>query len=179
MLAKITAPDLPSDCNEAELLIERHKEHQVEIGAKDNMFKQFYDSGKKFIDEGHLFSIDIQDKIKILKQRLDLLYNIWDKRKVLYDHNLDVQMFKREANTLENWLAVRESTLKDGTVGDSILHVEDLIRKHLDFEETVKAQEEKFQGLQRRTLVSSFVDIDRVFGCNICFVDRRCVPTPA
>jgi spectrin beta len=153
MLAKITAPDLPSDCNEAELLIERHKEHQVEIGAKDNMFKQFYDSGKKFIDEGHLFSIDIQDKIKILKQRLDLLYNIWDKRKVLYDHNLDVQMFKREANTLENWLAVRESTLKDGTVGDSILHVEDLIRKHLDFEETVKAQEEKFQGLQRRTLI--------------------------
>ncbi|RZC41345.1 spectrin alpha chain, non-erythrocytic 1, partial [Asbolus verrucosus] len=153
MLAKITAPDLPNDCNEAELLIERHKEHHVEISAKSNVFKQFYDFGDKFIKEGHLFSTDIQDKIKILRQRMDLLNNVWEKRSVLYDHNLDVQLFKREANTLESWLAVREGTLKDGTIGESIVHVEDLIRKHRDFEEAIKAQEDKFEGLKRMTLI--------------------------
>ncbi|XP_063909279.1 spectrin beta chain, non-erythrocytic 1 isoform X5 [Zophobas morio] len=153
MLAKITAPDLPSDCNEAELLIERHKEHQVEIKAKSNMFKQFYDSGNKFIAEEHLFATDIAEKIKILRQRLDLLNNVWEKRSILYDHNLDVQLFKREATTLETWLVVREGTLKDGTVGDNISHVEELIRKHRDFEEAIKAQEDKFEGLKRKTLI--------------------------
>lgn len=153
MLAKITAPDLPTDCNEAELLIERHKDHQVEINAKNNVFKQYYDSGNRFIKAELLFANEIQDKIKILKQRIDLLNHIWEKRSVLYHHNLDVQLFKREATTLESWLAVREGTLRDGTSGDSIVHVEELISKHRDFEETIKAQEEKFESLKRMTLI--------------------------
>ncbi|XP_008201528.1 spectrin alpha chain, non-erythrocytic 1 isoform X2 [Tribolium castaneum] len=153
MVAKITAPDLPNDCNEAELLIERHKEYKVEISAKSNAFKQFYDSGNKFIEEGHLFASEIQDKIKVLRQRLEFLNNTWEKRNLLYNQNLDVLLFKREADILDNWLAVREGTLKEGITGDSIHHVEDLIRKHGDFEEAVKAQEDKFEALKRKTLI--------------------------
>lgn len=154
MLAKMTAPDLPQDCTEAELLIERHKELKVEIDAKTKVFNQFYDVGAKYIKEGHSFSDDIKEKIKILQQRMELLSNIWEKRSILYDQNLDVQLFKREASTLENWLKIRENALNDAKTGENILQVEDLIRKHRDFEEAIKAQDDKFEALKRKTMVS-------------------------
>lgn len=62
-------------------------------------------------------------------------------------------MFKREADLLENWLQSREPTLHDGKLGESIPQVEDLIRKHEDFEKTIEAQDEKFHALRRITLV--------------------------
>lgn len=153
MLAKITAPDLPQDCNEAELLLERHKDYNTEIEGRLPAFQQFYETGKTFIKEGHPLSQEIEDKIKILQQKVSLLDNTWRKRNLIYQQNLDLQLFKREANTLENWMIVREGTLKDGKVGDSISQVEEFLRKHRDFEETIKAQEDRFNALRRQTLL--------------------------
>ncbi|KAJ8962237.1 hypothetical protein NQ318_018209 [Aromia moschata] len=153
MVAKITAPDLPQDCTETELLLEKHKEYKSEIDGRVPVFNQFYETGRNFIKQGHYLSQEIEDKIKILQQRMELLINFWNKRNIIYEQNLDVQLFKREANTLENWLMVREGTLKDGKLGETIPHVEDLIRKHRDFEEAIKAQEDKFEALRRVTLV--------------------------
>lgn len=153
MIAKITAPDLPQDVIGAELLIERHKDRKVEIDARSDSFKLFIATGYHLINESHILSQDIEDKIRILKQRMSFLITTWERRSVIYDQNLDVQLFKREANLLENWLVVRESTLRDGKVGESIIQVEDLIRKHEDFEKTITSQEEKFEALKRITLV--------------------------
>lgn len=44
--------------------------------------------------------------------------------------------------------------LQDEKLGDSIHQVEELIRKHEDFEKTIEAQEEKCAALKRVTLVS-------------------------
>lgn len=153
MLAKITAPDLPQDCTEAELLIERHKEYKSEMDGRLSHFNQFYDNGHRFITEGHYLAYDIEDKIKILRQRMELLNNVWNQRNIIYQQNLDIQLFKREAYILENWLAIREGILKDDSLGENIPQVEELIRKHRDFEEAVKAQEDKFDALKRMTLI--------------------------
>lgn len=153
MLAKITAPDLPQDCIEAELLIVRHDDYKTEIDGRASAFAKFYNSGEAFIDKNHPLAHDIEDKITILQQRMELLVNIWNQRKLIYDTNLDVQIFKRDAQTLDSWMALREDLLRDGKVGDSILQVEELIRKHRDFEETVKAQQIKFEALKRLTLL--------------------------
>jgi hypothetical protein len=40
-------------------------------------------------------------------------------------------------------------------LGETIAQVDDLIRKHEDFEKTVQAQEEKFSALKRVTMVGS------------------------
>lgn len=154
MIAKITAPDLPQDVDAAELLIERHKEHKVEIDGRADSFKQFYITGNTLIKDGHFLSQDIENRIHTLQHRSELLNTTWINRSIIYDQNLDVQLFKREANLLENWVMVREGTLRDGKIGDNIIQVEDLIRKHEDFEKTITAQEEKFQALKRITLVS-------------------------
>ena len=66
-----------------------------------------------------------------------------------------LQVFKRDAELLENWLVSQETVLHDGNLGDTIAQVDDLIRKHEDFEKTVQAQEEKFNALQRVTMVCS------------------------
>ncbi|CAG9768666.1 unnamed protein product [Ceutorhynchus assimilis] len=153
MLAKITAPDLPQDCSEAELLIVRHKDYKTEIDSRMRVFSQFYDNGNAFIEKNHPLAHDIEDKITVLQQRIELLINIWSQRNIIYETNLDVQLFKREANTLESWMVLREDLLRDGKVGDSISQVEDLIKKHRDFEETVKSQEDKFEALKRMTLL--------------------------
>ena len=55
---------------------------------------------------------------------------------------------------LDTWLAYREGVLSGAELGDSIDAVEELIRKHDDFEKTVEAQEDKFNAIKRLTLVS-------------------------
>ena len=161
MLAKITASDLPQDVIAAELLIERHKEHKVEIDGRKPTFQEFYNTGSKLISEGHILKSEIQNKIKLLKLRFQLLEETWEKRSIIYDQNLDVQLFKREANTLENWIVVREETLADAKLGNTIMEVEDIIKKHEDFEHTIKAQEDKFEALKRVTLLEEAFNMQK------------------
>jgi spectrin beta len=73
------------------------------------------------------------------------------------DARVILQMFNRDADLLENWIISREPLLHDGKLGETIAQVEDLIRKHEDFEKTIEAQEEKFTALQRVTMVSSYI----------------------
>ncbi|KAK9874725.1 hypothetical protein WA026_005540 [Henosepilachna vigintioctopunctata] len=153
MLARVTAPHLPQEVVEAELLVEKHRELKVEIDAKDKELKKFYETGEEYIKENQFMAQDIEDKINILKHRFTLLLDTWHNRKIIYEQNLDTQLFKREASILENWLIIREDTLKDGNLGENIMQVEDLIRKHCDFEEAIKAQEDKFSALRRKTMI--------------------------
>ena len=63
------------------------------------------------------------------------------------------QKLKRDMDHLDTWLSYREPLLRDHDLGDSIDQVEELIRKHEDFEKTVYAQEDKFNAIKRATLV--------------------------
>lgn len=153
MLAKITAPDLATDVGGAESLIMKIKEHQAEVDARNEVFENFYDAGKKLIKDKHFLANEVDDRIKVLEQRQLLLSKTLHNRRELYNLNLDTRMFLREATILENWIVSREVQLKDAVLGESIPQVEDLIRKHEDFEKTVAAQEEKFLALKRITLL--------------------------
>lgn len=153
MIAKITAPDLAQDVPGAEALIARHAEHYAEIDARSDEIAKFYADGNKLVNQGHFLSDEVEEKIKILKDRHKLLTDTWKSRKDIYEQNLDTQVFKRDAEILETWLTAREPILRDGQIGESINHVEDLLRKHDDFEKTISAQEEKFNALQRITLL--------------------------
>ena len=54
---------------------------------------------------------------------------------------------------VEAWIHLREPLLKEKNYGQSIEAVEELLRRHADFEKTVDAQEEKVQALRRLTEV--------------------------
>mgnify|MGYP002715715752 FL=1 len=156
MIAKITAPDLAQDVTGAESLIARHTEHYAEIAARSDEITKFHVDGDKLVNQGHFLSEEVGEKIRILKDRYKLLLDTWNKRKDIYEQNLDTQIFKRDADLLENWMTAREPVLRDGQVGESINQVEDLLRKHDDFEKTISAQEEKCKALQRITLLEKY-----------------------
>ncbi|CRK98513.1 CLUMA_CG011869, isoform A [Clunio marinus] len=153
MLAKITSPDLANDVSGAEALIMKIREHQAEVDAREEIFDNFYKTGRKLIKDKHFLANEVEDKIGVLEHRQKLLDKTLQNRREIYDLNLDTQLFLREATVLENWILSREVQLKDGELGETIPHVEDLIRKHEDFEKTVAAQEEKFEALKRITLL--------------------------
>lgn len=153
MLAKITAPELASTVPGAEALLASIKEHHAEIHARDETFANFTATGQKLIKEKHFLAHEIDEKIQVLQQRHELLKNTLQQRKEIYELNLDTQMFLKDAEILENWITSREPLLKDAKLGDSIPQVEDLLRRHQDFEKTVAAQEEKFQAIKRITLL--------------------------
>lgn len=153
MLAKTTSPDLARNVEGAEALIVKIKEHQTEVDARQEPFETFYKAGRKLISDEHFLAYEIEEKIRTLEQRKKLLDTTLRNRREIYELNLDTQLFLREAKTLENWIIARESILKYENLGESIPHVEELIRKHDDFEKTVNAQEEKFMAIKRITLL--------------------------
>ncbi|KAJ8891682.1 hypothetical protein PR048_004211 [Dryococelus australis] len=77
-------------------------------------------------------------------------------------------IFKRDADLLENWIVSREPILHDKKLGESIPQVEELIRKHEDFEKTVAAQEEKLTSLRRITLQWAFACAATVRQFKVC-----------
>ncbi|EDW33698.1 GL13266 [Drosophila persimilis] len=153
MLAKITAPDLANSVAGAELLLASTKDHDAEICARDETFANFASNGQQLIKEKHFLANEVEDKIKVLHSRHELLKLTLRQRRDIYELNLDTQLFLKDAEILEQWISSREPQLKDAKLGDSIPQVEDLLRRHEDFEKTVAAQEEKFQAIKRITLL--------------------------
>ncbi|XP_050085218.1 spectrin beta chain, non-erythrocytic 5 isoform X3 [Anopheles aquasalis] len=153
MLAKITAPDLAKDVAGAELLIVKIKEHRTEVDARKEAFEVFDRTGRKLIEDGHFLANEVQEKIAVLGQRKRLLDTTILQRSEMYELNLDTQRFLKEAEDMEGWIISRQVQLKESKLGDSIAQVEELLRKHEDFEKTVAAQEEKVLALKRITLL--------------------------
>ncbi|XP_076644007.1 spectrin beta chain, non-erythrocytic 5 kst isoform X2 [Halictus rubicundus] len=153
MVAKVTAPDLARDVPGAEALITRHSEYKTEIETRNEAFDKFYKTGQELIEQGHFLAKEIEEKVSVLQHRQQFLKDTWEQRRRIYEQNLDTQLFKREAETLENWIVSREPMLHDETLGESIPQVEELIRKHEDFEKTIEAQEDRFSALRRITML--------------------------
>lgn len=51
------------------------------------------------------------------------------------------------------WIDEKRPVVDDAKIGNSIVEVEDLLRKHDDFEKMVEAQENRFNAILRLTLV--------------------------
>lgn len=167
MVARITAPELATDVAGAEALLTRIKDHRAEIDSRREAFEKFYTDGQKLISEKHFLAHEVQEKISVLEQRKNVLENTLEKRREIYELNLDLRSFIREAEVLESWIVSREPQLKEAKLGETIGQVEDLIRRHEDFEKTVAAQEDKFLALRRITMVSNFFDNFLLKSCKI------------
>ena len=47
------------------------------------------------------------------------------------------------------WMSIREPAVNDKNYGDSIAEVEELLRRHEDFEKTIDAQQDKHNSLKK------------------------------
>ncbi|XP_070377881.1 spectrin beta chain, non-erythrocytic 1-like isoform X1 [Dermacentor albipictus] len=149
--ARITSDELARDVTGAEALLARHREHRAEMDARAESFSRFVANGDKIIASGHFMSDEVRDRIRRLSESRKVLEHTWKRRQEIYDQSLDLQLFLRDADQLETWLASREAFLRDDDRADSISAVEELIRKHDDFMKTVEAQEDRFDTVKRIT----------------------------
>uniref|UniRef100_A0A8C3QRB7 Calponin-homology (CH) domain-containing protein n=1 Tax=Cyanoderma ruficeps TaxID=181631 RepID=A0A8C3QRB7_9PASS len=150
MHALVISEELANDVLGAELLIKRHEEYKREIEKQWLKYEEMQRAGGDLMKNGHFMSVEVLNKD--MKQTGG---ESWDMRKVLYEENWEIQLLRRELEQAEAWLAAKESFLSDPSYGDSVSEVEELLKKHHDFEKMLAAQEEKFAQLSRKTKVSS------------------------
>uniref|UniRef100_A0A6B2E568 Putative beta chain spectrin n=1 Tax=Phlebotomus kandelakii TaxID=1109342 RepID=A0A6B2E568_9DIPT len=156
-LANITAPDLATDVPGAEAQIKQLEENKKEVDSRKDAFEKFYAAGKTLIDNKHFLAHEVRQKVGVLEQRYNFLQHTLTERRRIYELNHDTRVFMREAEILENWINGRQSMVRDVELGDSIPQIEDLIKRHDDFEKTVSAQEEKFNAVKRITMLEQLM----------------------
>lgn len=159
MQAIITADDkLLPDVLDAEQQVNRHKEYEPEIKARNENVVNFIATGEKIIAQGHIMSKEIGERNERIKNLYDNLLEIWKKRLTLYEYNLDARQFVQDVEQMEKWIAANHNYIDDNNFGDSIVEVEDLLLKHEEFEKTIQAQVEKLNAIQRITMIEKYFD---------------------
>merc|ERR1719445_207309 len=153
VVAKITSPDLASDLTGAETLISRHKEIMSEIDARLGLFTKFELTGQDLIKNGHFMSSEILDKISVLNSRKDKILECWSLREEIYNQHLDYLLWTKDADAMESWMSSREPHIVDFNYGTDIEEVEELIKKHNDFEGAVLAKEGDLESVHRITMI--------------------------
>uniref|UniRef100_A0A673AKM1 Spectrin alpha chain, non-erythrocytic 1 n=1 Tax=Sphaeramia orbicularis TaxID=375764 RepID=A0A673AKM1_9TELE len=144
----VSSEELAKDVTGAEALLERHQEHRTEIDARAGTFQAFEQFGQQLLARGHYASPEIQQKLEALDRERADLENAWVQRRMMLDQCLELQLFNRDCEQAENWMAAREAFLASDDKGDSLDSVEALIKKHEDFDKAINVQEEKIAALQ-------------------------------
>uniref|UniRef100_A0A8C3DHV3 Spectrin beta, non-erythrocytic 5 n=1 Tax=Corvus moneduloides TaxID=1196302 RepID=A0A8C3DHV3_CORMO len=141
MHALVISEELANDVLGAELLIKRHEEYKREIEKQWLKYEEMQRAGGDLMKNGHFMSVEV----------CCLLNHEGRLHDMLYEENWEIQLLRRELEQAEAWLAAKESFLSDPSYGDSVAEVEELLKKHHDFEKMLAAQEEKFAQLSRKT----------------------------
>ncbi|KAL3315949.1 Spectrin alpha chain, non-erythrocytic 1 [Cichlidogyrus casuarinus] len=146
MNALISSNELAKDVTGAEALQERHREHRAEIDSRAATFQQFDAFGKELLNNKHYASPEVQKQFLAINEAREQLGEAWNKRKKELDENLEEQVFLRDCEQAEDWMTMREATLRGDEVDGN--EVDTLIKKHEDFNRAVQIQEAKINALQ-------------------------------
>ncbi|KAI5631908.1 spectrin repeat domain-containing protein [Phthorimaea operculella] len=116
--------------------------------------------GQQLLQGGHYASVDIQEKLSNMSDARQQLEKAWVARRMKLDQNLELQLFYRDCEQAEGWMAAREAFLAPTDAPDqpSTDNVEQLIKKHEDFDKAINAHEEKIAQLQ--TLADQLIASD-------------------
>merc|ERR1711872_704443 len=128
--AIISADELAKDVAGAEALLERHQEHKGEIDAREDSFKATDVAGESLVEKDHHAKDEVKEKLATLSQEKASLLALWEERRILYEQCMDLQLFYRDTEQADTWMAKQESFLVNQDLGDSLDSVEALIKKH-------------------------------------------------
>ncbi|XP_078606067.1 spectrin alpha chain, non-erythrocytic 1-like isoform X27 [Branchiostoma floridae x Branchiostoma japonicum] len=147
IMTLVSSDELAKDVTGAEALLERHQDHRTEIDARAGSFQAFDNFGQQLLAKNHYASPDIEEKLATLAREREELEKAWVARRMKLDQCLELQLFNRDCEQAEAWMASREAFLQEaeGPEGSS---VEAMIKKHEDFDKAINAQEEKILALQ-------------------------------
>ncbi|XP_033104188.1 spectrin beta chain-like [Anneissia japonica] len=142
----------PHDVSSAETQISHHMEHQAEIESRADHFEELCQLGRN-IEKNNVLVEDIRNKVDELEESWYCLNSTWEKKKELFDMQLDLQLFQKDLAIAEKWLSSQYSQLDDNSFLQDSADIEEFLKKQEDFEKMIASQEDKFQALKRLTVV--------------------------
>ncbi|CAF4169603.1 unnamed protein product, partial [Rotaria sp. Silwood2] len=106
---------------------------------------------KDLINRRHARSSEVKEKCVQLSMLRDRLEDTWHERWEYLQVILEVYQFARDASIAETWLIAQESYLTNEELGETLDQVENLIKRHEQFEKSLMAQEDRFNALRNLT----------------------------
>lgn len=139
MKALLSADELAKDMSGAEAMLQRHRERKGEIDAQEDSFKAATQFGQTLISSGHFASEEVRKEVSVIIHSLKIygelyshtsiiihattrqlqslssekaqLRSLWEERKDQFEQCLDLQLFMRDADQADNWMAKQEVSL--------------------------------------------------------------------
>ncbi len=141
----------PHDVSGVDLLMNNHQSLKAEIDARQENFTMCINLGKDLLNRRHVRSSEVKDKCVQLSMLRDRLEDTWHERWEYLQLILEVYQFARDAAIAETWLIAQESYLNNEELGETLDQVENLIKRHEQFEKSLMAQEDRFNALRNLT----------------------------
>ena len=178
MTARVQAEDVPGirDVTAAAALAERHDENKGEIDARQSAFDHVQQTGQALIDAGHYAAATLKQCIDELTAERRALDELWKARQWEYVQCHDQQTFVKDGNQIAEWIDKQEQVIANKPTGESIDAVLALLKKHGDFEKSLKAQEEKMRALTEaceRLVAYGHYDKDGILALSDTIVRQR------
>lgn len=127
------------DVETAENLFKKHNELGDEIKSQDDEFKEVIALGKQLLQRNPNLS-NVVELVNQLELEKDVIQQTFiDKQKKL-QQGIELQVFNREADKIDATTKSHEAFLELTDLGSSLDDVEAIIKRHIDFENTLSAQ---------------------------------------
>lgn len=150
-MRQMNTSEKPRDVNGVKQLISNHKELKTEIEDKRPEFAECEARGNELLARNHFASQEIREKLDSMKNGLSAIDSRWSERDEHLDMIHEVYQFARDAAVAEAWLVAQEPYLLSSELGHSLEEVEDLIKKHEDYEKATASNHDRFVALQKPT----------------------------
>uniref|UniRef100_A0A0N5AM27 Spectrin beta chain n=1 Tax=Syphacia muris TaxID=451379 RepID=A0A0N5AM27_9BILA len=134
----------PVDIASAEELLKKHQELKDDIDSKKYEFDYVRDLAQRLLQKNH----DLPEVRRMLSE-LDSdqaeIYKKWNDKERYLNEMLELQLFNTEAERIDAATKGHEAFLEITNLGDSVESVENLLKRHSDFEAKLKAQDDRLK----------------------------------
>lgn len=130
---KMDSAPMPNTIPECEGRIQLHNERKAEIDGRAPIFDTLKAQGEHLASDAKEKNLDVLKSVQTLELLNSQVQYAWkDKAKRLKEAH-QLQLFKEQADRIDEWLATKEAFLNNDDLGDSFKAVEALIKKHEAF----------------------------------------------
>jgi len=138
------------DVATAELYLKNHDDLAFEIASKDDDFRELEEQAFRLMKRKP--SDDVKQLLIDLKAEKEILHNSWKDRDNWLKQCRDLMCFNQEADHLETMAKSHSTFLEFDDLGTTLDDVEGLLRRHENFEATMKAQEDRVNNFNDMAL---------------------------
>ena len=81
---------------------------QGEIDAREDSFRATAEAGQLLVTRRHYASDEVKEKLSQLDSEKTSLLSMWEERRILYEQCMDLQLFYRDTEQADTWMAKQE-----------------------------------------------------------------------